>query len=192
MATRGTTTPADSSDSDFEALMASVIVVDSVATSATYESAVMATDALLVGTSRTFRPEGQKIVTNPAGLFEAFAHEAYMSKTLIGLSDRRLMGIGLIGENLAELLHARLQNNGLTAGDVKEPLSPTYVWRPILASQTGVIQSILIDFTNAAKARADAPDFRRAVQHWQRRYEQVFTANVGSNAALQNLADLFK
>lgn len=189
MATRATT-PADSADSDFEAIM-SVIVVDSVASIATYESAVAATDAM-IKQPRTFRPEGQKIVTNPSGLFEAFAFEAYMSKSLIGLSDRRLMGIGLIGENLAELLHQRLQNNGLVSGDVKEPLSPSYVWKGILPSQTGVIQSILIDFTNAAKARPDAPDFRRAVQHWQRRYEQVFTANVGSNAALQGLADLFK
>lgn len=186
-------TPAEPTDtSDFEALM-SVIVVDSVTTTvATYESAVAATDAMIKQPGRTFRPEGQKIVTNPSGLFEAFALEAYMSKSLIGLSDRRLMGIGLIGENLAELLHARLQNNGLVVGDVKEPLGPSYVWKQILPSQTGVIQSILIDFTNAAKARPDAPDFRRAVQHWQRRYEQVFTANVGSNAALQGLADLFK
>lgn len=188
MATRGTTTPADSSD--FEALM-SVIVVDSVSP-LSYESAVAATDALIRQPGRTFRPEGQKIIQNPAGIFEAFAHEAYMSKSLIGLSDRRLMGIGLIGENLAELLHARLQNNGLTTGDMKEPLSPSYVWKPILPSQTGVIQSILIDFTNAAKSRPDAPDFRRAVSHWQRRYEEAFTANVGSNAALQGLADLFK
>ena len=178
-------------DSSFEELVAS-LVISPVKTVLSYDNAVIATDAVVRSKVRTFRTDGQKMVTDPAGLFEAFAAEVFASRTLIDSEDERLQGIGIVGDAFADILHQRLQNNGLVAGEVKANLDDSYRWRPILASQTGVIQSILIEFSDAAKARPDAPDFRRAVSHWQRRYESIFTANKGSSAALTGLANLFK
>ena len=178
-------------DESFDSLVAS-LAIPSIPKTLTYDDAVNATDKEVRSKVRTFRTDGQKIVTDPAGLFECFAAEVYAARQLITSEDERLQGIGIVGDALADILHQRLQNNGLVAGSSKAELDDNYVWRPILASQTGVIQSILIEFSDAAKARPDAPDFRRAVSHWQRRYESIFTANKGSSAALTGLANLFK
>ena len=178
-------------DESFDSLVAS-LSIPSIKTVISYDDAVVATDKDVRAKVRTFRTDGQKIVTDPQGLFECFAAEVYASRQLITSEDERLQGIGIVGDAFADILHQRLQNNGLVTGSSKAELDDNYVWRPILASQTGVIQSILIEFSDAAKARPDAPDFRRAVSHWQRRYESIFTANKGSSAALTGLANLFK
>ena len=158
-------------EESFDSFVAS-LVIGPVKSVLSYDDAVAATDKEVRSKVRTFRTDGQKIV--------------------ITSEDDRLQGMGIVGDALADILHQRLQNNGLSAGEMKADLDDGYTWRPILASQTGVIQSILIEFSDAAKARPDAPDFRRAVSHWQRRYESIFTANKGSSAALTGLANLFK
>ena len=178
-------------DESFDSMVAS-LVIGPVKAVLSYDSLVASTDKEVRSKVRTFRTDGQKIVTDPSGIFEAFAAEVYAARQLITSEDERLQGIGIVGDALADILHQRLQNNGLTAGEMKADLDDNYIWRPILASQTGVIQSILIEFSDAAKARPDAPDFRRAVSHWQRRYESIFTANKGSSASLTGLANLFK
>ena len=146
-------------EESFDSFVAS-LVIGPVKSVLSYDDAVAATDKEVRSKVRTFRTDGQKIVTDPQGLFECFAAEVYAARQLITSEDDRLQGMGIVGDALADILHQRLQNNGLSAGEMKADLDDGYTWRPILASQTGVIQSILIEFSDAAKARPDAPDHR--------------------------------
>ena len=130
-------------EESFDSFVAS-LVIGPVKSVLSYDDAVAATDKEVRSKVRTFRTDGQKIVTDPQGLFECFAAEVYAARQLITSEDDRLQGMGIVGDALADILHQRLQNNGLSAGEMKADLDDGYTWRPILASQTGVIQSILI------------------------------------------------
>jgi hypothetical protein len=131
------------------------------------------------------------MVTNPTGLMQAFARElisAYADADGVRreFANANEKAIGSVGYRLAQMMHSRLQNNGLTSGMVKEDLSVEYVWRDILASQVGVIQVFIGEMNTIARSRPDSKMIV-GVRYWQQRYIDTFTA--GSNS-LQSFADL--
>jgi hypothetical protein len=98
------------------------------------------------------------------------------------------IAIAKVGHKLVSMLHQRLQNQGLVAGDVKQPLSIHYVWRDIASNQVGVIQSFLIELDGVAKTRPSSL-MRMGVRYWQGRYNDIFTAGENSTADHQDLLD---
>jgi hypothetical protein len=133
---------------------------------------------------------------NPSGLIQAFAMEllsAYCDSDGAVIqydpeTSKADLAIAKVGFKLVSMLHQRLQNQGLVAGDVKEPLSIHYTWRDIAANQVGVIQSMLIELDGVAKTRPTSA-MRTGVRYWQGRYRDLFTAEQNTTADHQDLLD---
>lgn len=151
------------------------------------------TKAVVQSVSRTFGSTASRMVTNPEGIMAAFAREL-LSAYADGDGVRREFAnanekaIGAVGYRLAQMIHSRLQNNGLTSGMTKEDLTISYVWRDILASQVGVIQVFLGEMNAIAKTRPDSKMII-GVRYWQQRYVDTWTAGANSLQSFVDLAD---
>jgi hypothetical protein len=124
----------------------------------------------------------------PQGLMEAFGREllsAYADEDGVphefDENEKTDLAIAKVGFKLASMCHQRLQNNGLKAGDTKEPLSVYYTWKDIQPNQVGVIQSLLIELDGVAKTRPTSM-MRLGVRYWQGRYNDIFTATPNTQA----------
>jgi len=151
------------------------------------------TKAVVSSQPRTFGTTASRMVTNPTGIMAAFARELLASYADADgvrreFANANEKAIGSVGYRLAQMMHSRLQNNGLTSGMVKEELSVDYVWRDILASQVGVIQVFLGEMNAIAKTRPDSKMII-GVRYWQQRYIDTFTAGSNSLQSFNDLAD---
>ena len=151
------------------------------------------TKAVVSSTPRTFGSTASRMVTNPQGIMSAFARELLASYADSDGVRREFAtpnekAIGSVGYRLAQMMHSRLQNNGLTSGMVKEDLSVEYTWRDILASQVGVIQVFLGEMNAVAKSRPESKMII-GVRYWQQRYVDTWTAGSNSLQSFTDLAD---